>query len=86
MSEIKEGILWGWAIAASVWAVYCWARWVLAEEFYKRMRDGWRAENAAHRETLLRVDGLATARAERMTAEAALVDALQQGAKPEAKA
>ena len=86
MNEIKEGILWGWAIAATIWAVYAWARWQMAEEFYRRMRDGWREEAKSHRETLLRIDGLATARAERMTAEAALVDALKQGATPEAKA
>lgn len=86
MSEIMEGVLWGWGIAATIGAVYCWVRWQMAEEFYRRMRDGWRDEAKAHRETLLRVDGLATARAERINAESALVDALKQGAKPEAKA
>lgn len=82
----REELLLAWAIIATVCAVGFFALWRLAEHYYVLMRDGWRDSQKSHRETLLCVDGLATARAERISAEAALVDALKRGHKPEAKA
>ncbi|WFG54175.1 hypothetical protein Mx9_p68 [Myxococcus phage Mx9] len=86
MSEVREQLLWGWACIATVCAAGFFAYWRLAEHFYRVMRDGWRDSLESHRETLARVDELATARAERMTAEAALTNALREGAEPQARA
>lgn len=85
-AEVKEALLWFWAMVATVCAVAFFAYWRMAGHFYKQMRDGWRQEIAARRDLILSVEGLATARAERMQAEADLVSALKQGAKPEAQA
>jgi hypothetical protein len=85
-AETREALLWAWATVSTIFAVAFFAYWRMAEHFYRQMRDGWRQEINARRDLILHVEQYATAKAERMVAEGNLVDALKQGAKPEAQA
>lgn len=86
MDETREAALWAWALGATMAAAWAYARFRLAEHFGRKMRDGWRQEWKSHQETLSRGEAYAQAKAARMQAEADLVNALKQGAKPEAQA
>ena len=85
-AETKEALLWLWAMVSTICAVAFFAYWRMAEHFYGQMRDGWKREIDARRNLILHVDQYAQAKAERINAEAELVNALNQGAKPEAQA
>ena len=84
--SVREELLLTWAVLSTILAVAFFVYWRMAEHFYREMRDGWKREIYERRDLILHVDQYAHAKAERMTAEAALVDALKRGAKPETKA
>jgi len=85
-AEMREALLLCWACAAAVVAGLYFALWRQAQRFAHGYRDGWR-ESAEHGKAIAEhAMNALQARAGRVQAEADLVDALKQGAKPEAQA